>query len=251
MLRTEEPARSASLAYFVIGRVADPIELAALYGGPACRDPGLHTLGVAAAKLAVEEIGALVDRVNQADGDSGATDQIVTERAERIAGQLARLRDGVREGSIEGPLEEIERILQGLRAVVSQVVLKGAEEMIAATIGASPPGDGAAGERESLREAAEQRARALGKCVRFAAKIGLDAEVRKTIKAIERAAEKIAVSLLSTLERGSGGVTAAAIEAATTSLGHAVWVVELIAGPDRADELRVQGFSLLGRLRAA
>ncbi len=244
LVRAEDPARLASLAYFVIGRVGDPIDLALLYGGSACQDPALRVLGVTAAELATDELGVLVERLDNA---GAATAQIIAERAEQIAGQLAKLRDGMREGGVEGSLAEVERILERLRTAVSQSVLPGSEDMIATAIDGADAGDAAA--RETQREAAEQRARALGKCARFAGKIGLDGEVRKTIKAIERAAELVAIGLLTALERGNGA--AADAEASAATLGHAVCILELVAGPDRADELRKRGFGLLDRLRAA
>ena len=64
-------------------------------------------------------------------------------------------------------------------------------------------------------------------------------------------AARIALDRLKTLERAGSQAADAAIDAATDDLIHAVRVVELVAGSDKADLLRRRGFDVLDRLRAA
>jgi hypothetical protein len=129
-------------------------------------------------------------------------------------------------------------------------VLEGSGSLIANAVDGSAhgaPPDGAA--REVLRESAEARAHALWKCARFAGKIGMDREVRATIKSVEESATRRALEQLQALENGIAG--GGSIDDAHASLIHAVRVVELVAGSDRADALRLRGLTALEKLRAA
>src|SRR5262249_10902827 len=157
------------------------------------------------------------------------------------AEQIAKLREGVRDRRFAGSIAEIERVQQGLRSAVARNVLEGSDALIAGALDGAPRGDGAA--REAARETAESRAHALWKCARFAGKIGMDREVRETIKTVEDSTTRLAMAQLQAL---GSDARPDAIEEAQASLIHAVRVLELVAGPDRADALRVRGSEALG-----
>jgi hypothetical protein len=238
-----------ALAWFVIARMADPVELARAYGG-ACKHAGLHMLGVTASKVTIARVGAVVGELAAATRDSSDIAEAVASRGEAVADQLAQLRDGVRDRRFAGSLAEIEKMREGLCSAVARNVLEGSGALIADAVDGSadgaPPDEAG---REALRESAEARAHALWKCARFAGKIGLDGEVRATIKSVEEAATRRALEQLQALESGiAGGVS---VDDAHASLIHAVRVIELVAGSERADALRLRGIATLERLRAA
>jgi hypothetical protein len=230
--------------------MADPVELARAYGGTSCKHAGLHMLGVTASKVTIARVGAVVGELAAATKDSQDIAEAVAARGEAVADQLAQLRDGVRDRRFAGSLAEIERMQQGLCSAVARNVLDGSGSLIADAVeggAAGAPATEAA--REALRESAEARAHALWKCARFAGKIGMDREVRATIKTVEESATRRALEQLQALEHGLA--TTDAVETAHASLIHAVRLVELVAGPDRADALRLRGIAALEKLRAA
>lgn len=245
-LAAEKDTLWAPLAHAVIARMADVVALARAFGSADCRDPGLHFLGTTAAATALADIDAIVAALAQPSAAGAPAALDVAAHGEAVADQIARLRDGLRERRFAGSFAEIDRVQRGLRAAVSQSVIAGADTLIAGALGEA---DGA--KRDALRESAEARAHALWKCARFAGTIGMDRDVVQAARAVEDTAARIALDRLKTLERAGAGVADEAIDAATADLIHAVRVVELVAGSDKADLLRRRGFDVIDRLRAA
>jgi hypothetical protein len=237
-------ARDA-LAYFVIARMAFPIELARVYGGADCDDAGLHALGVIAARVIQAEIGAVVSEVAAPVPTLDAA--ALAGRAEAVAAQLRELREGVREGRFAGSLAEIDLQQQRLCEAVTHNVLAGAGALIADAL-ERPQAVPAA--RAAQREAVESRARALWKCTRFAGAIGLERDVRETVAAVEEQTSRLALAPITALAAAPAEPAPAAIEAARATLIHAVRVLELVAGPDEAEALQHRGMAALARLRA-
>jgi hypothetical protein len=234
------------LAYLVIARMADPVELARTYGGTSCKHAGLHMLGVTASRVAMARVGAVVGELAAATKDSRDIAEAVAARGEAVADQLAQLRNGVRERRFAGSIADLDRMQQGLCSAVARNVLDGSDALIADALDDAPTSEAVL---EARRESAESRAHALWKCARFAGKIGLDREVRATIKTVEEAATRLALEQLRAVETGSAAP--GSIDAVEASLIHAVRVLELISGSERADALRLRGTAVLDRLRAA
>ncbi len=241
------------LAYFVIARMAEPIALARAYGGAACADAGLHFLGVTASKVTIADLGATLGELDAVVAGTPDAAAAVASRGEIAADQIAKLREGVRERKFAASMAEIDRMQQGLRDAVSRNVLEGTGSLIAGSLETAAPADDAAGEaaRDALRQTAEARAHALWKCARFAGKIGMDRELAQTVKSVEDEAGQLVLDQIAALQRGSGRPDDDAIDSVQASLVHAVRVVELVAGPERANALRKRGFEAIERLRAA
>ncbi|MBL8838563.1 MAG: hypothetical protein JNL66_20090 [Alphaproteobacteria bacterium] len=245
-LAAEKDTLWGPLAHAVIARMADPVALAHAFGGSDCRDPGLHFLGSAAAGIAVADIDATVAALGGLPAESAPAALDVATHGEAVADRIARLREGLRDRRFAGSFAEIDRVQRGLRTAVSQTVIAGADAAVAGALG-----EAAGAARAALRENAEARAHALWKCSRFAGAIGMDREVVQAARAVEDAAARIALDRLKALERAGADAAAGAIDAAADDLIHAVRVVELVAGSDKADLLRRRGFDVLDRLRAA
>ena len=239
-LAAEKDTLWPALAHAVIARVAEPVALADAFGGPDCRDAGLACLGTVAASLALEDIDATVSALATSDAAGE-----IAAHGEALAGRIQRLRAGVRERRFAGSFAEIERMERCLRNAVAQQVIAGADSVIAGSLAAAPDAQA----RDARRESAEARALALWKCTRFAGAIGIDRDVVQASRALEDQASRIVLDRLKALERGPADE--AAIDAVADDLIHAVRVVELVAGSDKADLLRRRGFDVLDRLRAA
>jgi hypothetical protein len=237
----EHRAQWEPVCWFVIARTADPVELARAYGAPSCNDPGLHALGLAASKLAIAAIDGLVSAAAAAASSPAEIAQTVAGCGEQVASQLAKLRDDVRGRRFAGTIAEIERVQRELRAAVSRHVLQGCDALIARSLARSHPATEAdeGADLAALRDGVELRARAVWKCSRFAAMIGMDRDVAETARVMEEAATRLALEQLSAL--GEGMTRPGAAAAAQASLTHAVRVVELLAGPDKAEALRGRG----------
>ena len=76
-------------------------------------------------------------------------------------------------------------------------------------------------------------------------------ELAQTVKSVEDSTGQHVLDQIAALQRGPARPDDDAIDSVQASLVHAVRVVELVAGPERANALRKRGFEAIERLRAA
>lgn len=191
-------------------------------------------------------------RLGGEDGAAQIADPVAAVAlAERLVESLdaaQSLLSGVGDLQYEGRLKKVR---QAVQAMVRRDVLEPARSQI---IVALPPPPGAGGgpmspPDDAAQETAEARACALRRCERFADGLALAPDVTATLAEIGRNVEKDVTRWCAALEKrrdGEGrGVSAADLEAATLSLSYAVRLMELVAGPSRAEALFAGGMAAL------
>lgn len=185
---------------------------------------------------ALEGAGARLDKDAADDGPppDPAAAVAVAERLVESLEAAQSLLTGV------GDLRYDER-LKKVRAAVQDMVRRDVLAPAKAQIVPSLPPPAASGAPlappdEAKQESAEECARAMRRCERFAGSLALAPDVAQTLNEISRNVERDVAQWTAKLkERGVGGEDEE--EAAMLSLAYAVRILELTAGASRADAL--------------
>ncbi len=196
----------------------------------------------------LEERTARLD--GQEQGASVGTSAIATpEAAIAIAERLIAsvnttnaVMDLLREPVYRGRLDAVKA---AVGAMVSDSILKTAPDGILSAVPAPVPG-GRPLVDETSQIAAEDHARALRRCAALADTLGLQQSVNDTLKAMSNGLIVRAQALLDDYPRLAGKPDDA--EAAGLNLFYALRLLEMVAGPTKADQLRVAILAATGEL---
>jgi hypothetical protein len=139
--------------------------------------------------------------------------------------------------------ERLEAVKAAVGAMVTGAVLDTASDGILSAIAVPKPG--AAPEvDEAAQAAAEDHARALRRCEGLADALGLRQAVSDTLKRMGQGVSVRAQALLKDYPQMAGDADAA--ESAELNLFYALRLLELVAGPAKADPLRLAILSAIG-----
>lgn len=186
---------------------------------------------------ALEGAGARLDKDGAADDGSRPDPAAAVAMAERLVESLEAaqsLLTGVGDLRYD---ERLKKVRAAVQDMVRRDVLAPAKAQI---VPALPPpavsGAPLASPDEAKQESAEECARAMRRCERFAGSLALAPDVAQTLNEISRNVERDVAQWTAKLkERGVVGEDEE--EAAMLSLAYAVRILELTAGASRADAL--------------
>ena len=171
----------------------------------------------------------------------------IVDLAKTILGAKAAMQAS---GQGKGLDRQLERARRALRDLVNINILNGADQAIMANLmgggGSFVLGAGGgwdvAPDEVKLKEA-EQRAIALRLCSRHAEELGLGGEAEQKVQSLQALVKSRADDVLDNMGgRYMNGQQRLAVEA---NLYASVRLVELLGGPDGANDLRLKGLSIL------
>ncbi len=206
--RREQPVIFAQLSGLVVTNLEE--RSARLDGNGYSAGPG-----VAAAAIAPEEAIAIAERLVASVNTTTAVMDFLAEPVYR---------------------ERLEAVKAAVRTMVTGTVLDTASGGILTAV-AAPAGNGRpAAVDEDAQAAAEDHARALRRCEGLADALGLHEPLKTAMVSMEKGLMARAQALLAQYPKAAGDPDDA--ETAEISLFYALRLLELVAGPAKADQLR-------------
>lgn len=143
--------------------------------------------------------------------------------------------------------ERLQAVRSAVRDMVQTAVLDTAPQSILAAMPA-PNGLGSPTVDEDAQLSAEDHARALRRCEAMADSLDLQKPVEDALKAMTKGIAQRANAMLTDYPRTAGG--GEATEAAELNLFYALRLLEMVAGPGKAEELRQAILITIGELES-
>jgi len=216
-------------------------------------DPALSALAVRALVTGAEQRLETM-RLDLEGGDYKPDSETLARQIADLAKTMLGAKSAVQaSGQGKGLDRQLDRARKSLRDMVTINILNGADQSIVSNLlmsdaGAFVTGGGGIGswdlppDEQKLREA-EQRAVALRLCARYAEELGLGGEAEEKLSVLQEQLTSLTTNMiesmhgrfLSTKQRTS----------AEANLYASVRLVELLAGPDVANGLRLKGVEAL------
>jgi len=215
-------------------------------------DPVLSALAVRALVSGAEQRLESM-RQDIADGDTPDSETLARQIADLAKTMLGAKGAMQSTGQGRGLDRQLERARKSLKDMVQTNILNGADSTILTNLmsteaGAFSSGDGGEGswdnppDETKLKEA-EQRAIALRLCVRYAEELGLGGEAEEKIASLKSSVTARADDMIDSI---SGRyLSHNQRKAAESNLYASVRLIELLAGPDAANDLRLRGIAIL------
>lgn len=214
-------------------------------------DPALSALAVRAlvtgAEQQLETMRLDLDG-NEFKPDSEFLARQVADLAKTMLGAKSAVQSS---GQGKGLDRQLERARRSLRDMVHVNILNGADKSILANVmaggsfvtGATGLGGWDQPPDEAKLKEAEQRAIALRLCVRYAEELGLGGEAEEKLSALQEQLTGLTGGMIESLHgRYMSSKQRGSVEA---HLFASVRLVELLAGPDVANDLRLKGIASL------
>ncbi len=214
-------------------------------------DPALSALAVRALVTGAEqqlETMRLDLEGNEAKPDSEFLARQVADLAKTMLGAKSAVQSS---GQGKGLDRQLERARRTLRDMVHVNILNGADKSILANVmaggsfvtGATGLGGWDQPPDESKLKEAEQRAIALRLCARYAEELGLGGEAEEKLSTLQEQLTGLTGGMIESLHgRYMSSKQRGSVEA---HLFASVRLVELLAGPDVANDLRLKGIASL------
>jgi hypothetical protein len=250
--------RSMTLIHVLIGRLEKPADIVQILQRMAVYSDGKVDPRLQSAVLQTLVDGTQGQFESMRDGMEEKNDAPSTEKlAEQVTQcmrDLEEAKEALKSGERTGQLDrQLERTRRSIREVVELKILEGADEEILSSVldadgavGATMGGDDLPfhrGPDEAKQIAAEQRAIALRLCQEYAAELGIGDQVQNRLDKIQAGVEARANSIINDLM--AGPVPPAQRAAYEANLYASVRMLELLVGPDHADEIRKTGIEAL------
>lgn len=254
------PDRIATALFVVMSRMAEPWKIATVLETLAATGRFKSSAGIsefASAALVgrletqVEGVQALLDAAARPAGADQAapSKDVVAATLALNAGDavqsLAGTRDALEKAGSKGQLREVERARQRLRELVDTNIVEGAAGAIVKAMAQSGSGP-ALGQRPdpaALRNA-ELRAVALKRSAVYAGLLALDGDVLENLKRATEGVEKVASELFTQIRRGR--LQGPSREAARAHIMGNARLMEILAGPEKAEQLLIRGLEAMG-----
>ena len=241
--------QSTGLVYYLLlvaaSRIANPADLLTVlndldFGKARREQPVIFAQLSGLVVTNLEERSARLDGNGYSAGPGGAAAAIAPEEAIAIAERLVAsvatttaVMDFLAEPVYR---ERLEAVKAAVRTMVTGTVLDTASGGILTAV-AAPAGNGRpAAVDEDAQAAAEDHARALRRCEGLADALGLHEPLKTAMVSMEKGLMARAQALLAQYPKAAGDPDDA--ETAEISLFYALRLLELVAGPAKADQLR-------------
>ena len=214
-------------------------------------DPALSALAVRALVTGAEQRLETM-RLDLDGGDYRPDSETLTRQIADLARTMIGAKTAVRSsGQGKGFDRQLDRARRSLRDMVHINVLNGADKSILASVmaggsfvtGATGLGGWDQPPDEAKLKEAEQRAIALRLCVRYAEELGLGGEAEEKLSTLQEQLTGLTGGMIESLHgRYMSAKQRGSVEA---HLFASVRLVELLAGPDVANDLRLKGIASL------
>ncbi|EWY40212.1 hypothetical protein N825_36430 [Skermanella stibiiresistens SB22] len=233
-----DPARPLTILLAVAGRLANPASLL-----QRLEDMDFGRLTRAQKPLIISRLGAMVVRNLEQRSHRLASDATLAARPGDAVSLAENLVDGLisagsaldsaYDDSVTSRLQTVRGVVRGM--IQSNVIDTAPARVLSAVLEIDVSAE------RSLQ--AEEHARALRRCTRIAAPLGLGGMVESALKMIEEELERGAATLIGDLERR--GAPDAEVRQTRARLSGAIRMMELIGDRGRADALASRGGRLL------
>lgn len=216
-------------------------------------DPALSALAVRALVTGAEQRLETM-RLDLEGGDYTPDSETLARQIADLAKTMLGAKSAVQSsGQGKGLDRQLERARKSLRDMVTTNILNGADQSIVSNLLMSEAGafvTGGAGigswdlppDEQKLREA-EQRAVALRLCARYAEELGLGGEAEEKLSVLQEQLTGLTTNMIESLH--GRFLSTKQRTSAEANLYASVRLVELLAGPDVANDLRLKGVEAL------
>jgi len=241
--------QSAGLVYYLLlvaaSRMANPADLLTVlneldFGKARREQPVIFAQLSGLVVTNLEERSARLDGAGYSAGPGGAAVAIAPEEAIAIAERLIASIDTTSAvmDVLADPLyrERLDAVKLSVRSMVSGTVLDTAPAGILTAVPAPAANGRPAPVNEDAQAAAEDHARALRRCEGLAGALGLHEPLKDAMASMEKGLMARAQALLAHYPKAAGDPDDA--ETAEMNLFYALRLLELVAGPAKADRLR-------------
>jgi hypothetical protein len=249
--------RIATALFVVMARMAEPWKIANVLEtlamtGRFKSSAGINEFSSAALvgrlETQVQAVQALSEKPLAAagtdqPGSSGTMAASLARDAGDAVQSLAGTRDALEKAGSKAQLREVERARQRLREVVDATIVDGAASAITSAVSrqsaplSSPP------DAAVLRNA-ELRAVALKRSSAYAGLLTLEGDVAENLKRATEGVERAASELFGQIRRGR--LQGAAREAARQHVMSNARLMEILAGPEKAEQVLMRGLEAMG-----
>jgi len=232
------------VVYVLMQRLSDPSALLGIF--EKLTDEGVgDLLGQTGGQVGEAIVSQTEDHLIDVRDATTAEDADKAQVAKRLGRELKALNrtsDAVSGGlggsGARGLARRIDRVRQEMGRIAEQVVVDDAGKQMLAMIGEldGPTADDA--DETARMRAIESRITALRLCADYGKEVGLDQEIKAHLKTIEGGLDKRSADLVARLKNNDATLS-------VTDLYATVRLVELTAGPEKADALRRKGLEAM------
>ena len=252
------PDRISTALFIVMARMAEPWKIANVLEtlaltGRFKSSAGINEFSSAALvgrlETQVQAVQALADKPLAAVGaDTLASPGSAAASLARDAGDavqsLAGTREALEKAGSKAQLREVERARQKLREVVDAKIVDGAATAIVNAVSRTQGGSISAPPDAAAWRNAELRAVALKRSGAYAELLTLDGDVAENLRRATEGVEKAASELFSQIRRGRP--QGASKEAARQHVMSNARLMEILAGPEKAEQILMRGLEAMG-----
>ncbi len=253
------PDRISTALFVVMARMAEPWKIATVLEtlamtGRFKSSAGINEFSSAALvgrlETQVQAVQAFADKPPPGAGEgpasSGAAAASLAADAGSAIESLAGTREALEKAGSKAQLREVERARQRLREVVDAKIVDGAASAIVGAVARSGPAAAPLSSRPdsaTLRNA-ELRAVALKRSSAYAGLLTLEGDVAENLRRATEGVEKAASELFGQIRRGR--LQGAARDAARAHVMGNARLMEILAGPEKAEQLLMRGLEAMG-----
>ena len=250
--------RIATALFVVMARMAEPWKIATVLESLAMTgrfksSAGINEFSSAALvgrlETQVQSVQALSDQAAAtpaaAAASAGASAAALAADAGSAVESLVGTREALEKAGSKAQLREVERARQRLREVVEAKIVDGAANAIVGAVargGASAPLS-APPDAAAVRNA-ELRAVALKRSSAYAGVLTLEGDVVDNLRRATEGVERAASELFTQIRRGRP--QGAAREAARAHIMSNARLMEILTGPEKAEQLLIRGLEAMG-----
>jgi len=249
--------RIATALFVVMARMAEPWKIANVLEtlamtGRFKSSAGINEFSSAALvgrlETQVQAVQALSEKPPAAagtdkPGSSGTMAASLARDAGDAVQSLAGTRDALEKAGSKAQLREVERARQRLREVVDAKIVDGAASAITGAVSRQSAPLGSPPDAAILRNA-ELRAVALKRSSAYAGLLTLEGDVAENLKRATEGVERAASELFGQIRRGR--LQGAAREAARQHVMSNARLMEILAGPEKAEQILMRGLEAMG-----
>lgn len=255
------PDRIATALFVVMARMAEPWKIATVLESLAMTgrfksSAGINEFSSAALvgrlETQVQAVQALADKPAAAatadapaTAGTGSTAAALAADAGAAAESLAGTREALEKAGSKAQLREVERARQKLREVVDAKIVDGSARAIVNAVARTPTSApiGTPPDPAALREA-ELRAVALKRSGAYAGLLTIEGDVAENLKRATEGVERAAAELFGQIRRGRP--QGASRDAARLHIMGNARLMEILAGPEKAEQLLLRGLDAMG-----
>jgi len=254
------PDRIATALFVVMARMAEPWKIATVLENLAATGRFRSSAGinefssaalVARLETQVQDVQALAESAtkpaapDQPPPSKGEAAAALALEAGEAVQSLAGTREALEKAGNKAQLRGLERARQVLREVVDANIVDGAAAAIVGAVSRSGPTMSLSAPPDpAVVRTAELRAVALKRSAAFADLLTLEGDVADNLRRATEGVEKAASELFGQIRRGNP--QGSSREAARAHVMSRARLMELLAGPEKAEQLLMRGLDALG-----